>query len=246
MVPLKSPSIVVAQAADQGQQRDSMQDSVDVRMLDAETALLVVADGMGGAPAGDVASGRALAAVIDTLGQRDWSDPDVALAEAVAAANEAVWQEAVADPRKAGMGTTLVIALVSAGGARIANVGDSRAYGLLGGELRQLSDDHSYVGEAVRDQRMTPAEARAHPYRNVITRVVGTQPHVEPDLVATDLAPGDTILLSTDGLHGPLDDASIAAILAANGLDGAARALIEAANAAGGPDNIAVALAGIV
>jgi protein phosphatase len=143
------------------------------------------------------------------------------------------------------MGTTLMIALVTAGGARIANVGDSRAYGLLRGELRQLSDDHSYVGEAIRDGRMTPEEARVHPYRNVITRVAGTQPHVEPDLVSTDLASGDTILLSTDGLHGPLDDAAIADLLTANGsdLDAAAAALIDAANAAGGPDNIAVALA---
>ena len=244
MPALNSPSIVVAQASDQGRLRDSMQDSVDARMLDAETALLVVADGMGGAPAGDVASGTALAAVIDRLDQHDWADPDVALAEALAAANESVWKEALADPRKAGMGTTLVIALVTSSGARIANVGDSRAYGLLRGALRQLSDDHSYVWEAIHDGRMTPEEARVHPYRNVITRVVGTQPCVEPDLVSTDLASGDTILLSSDGLHGPLDDAAIADILTATGSDlDAAAALIDAANAAGGPDNIGVALA---
>ena len=224
-----------------------MQDSVDARLLDSETALLVVADGMGGAPAGDVASATALAVVSERLTQVDWrrADPEAALTDAVTAANESVWNEALADPHKAGMGTTLVIGLITTSGARIANVGDSRAYGMHNGDLRQLSDDHSYVAEAIRDQTMTPEEARIHPYRNVITRVVGTQPAVEPDLVSLELAAGDAILLSTDGLHGPLDDASIAGILAANGSDlaGAGRALIDAANAAGGPDNIAVALA---
>ena len=241
-------------ASDIGQARRSMQDSVEgLALVGSDAALLLVADGMGGAPAGDVASQLAVEAARRSVESRGASavaaDEDLSdlLQEAVHAANDAVWSRATSEPDTRGMGTTLVLAIVRPGRAAIANVGDSRAYLLRQGSLDQITVDHSYVAEAVRAGRLSPEEARTHSHRNIITRVVGTQDAVEGDISLIAFDEGDTLLLCTDGLHGPLDDAAITAVLADSGLadaglDGAER-LIAAANQAGGPDNIAVALA---
>ena len=246
-------------ASDIGRARRSMQDSIEgVALLDSDAALLLVADGMGGAPAGDVASQLAVEAARRSVESQGFSattaDEDVAdlLQEAVRAANDAVWSRATTEPGTRGMGTTLVLAIVRPGRAAIANVGDSRAYLLRQGSLDQITVDHSYVAEAVQAGRLTAAEARIHSHRNIITRVVGTQDTVEADISLIAFDEGDTLLLCTDGLHGPLDDAEIATVLAESVLADAglapgdltgAERLIAAANQAGGPDNIAVALA---
>lgn len=241
-------------ASDIGRARRSMQDSVEgVALVDSAAVLLLVADGMGGAPAGDVASQLAVEAARRSVESQALStaaaDKDIAdlLQEAVRAANDAVWSRATSEPGTRGMGTTLVLAIVRPGRAAIANVGDSRAYLRRQGSLDQITVDHSYVAEAVRAGRLSPEEARVHSHRNIITRVVGTQDSVEADISLIAFDEGDTLLLCTDGLHGPLDDTEIATILADSvladaALDGAER-LIAAANQAGGPDNIAVALA---
>ncbi|HJN91852.1 MAG TPA: protein phosphatase 2C domain-containing protein [Dehalococcoidia bacterium] len=238
-----------ASASDVSRRRDSMQDTVDVRSLPkADAVLLTVADGMGGAAAGDVASRLAVEAAAAFLEERAAPEQDhdavaVLLQEAVSVANAAVRADVEQNPSRAGMGTTLVLAWVEEGWVTIANVGDSRAYLWHEDELRQVSEDHSYVEERVRAGRLTREEARIHPYRNVITRVIGTQDGVEADIITRSLAVGGLVLLATDGLHGPVDDAAIATLLHGADLEALAQGLVAAANQAGGPDNIGVAIA---
>ena len=238
-----------ASASDVGRRRDSMQDPVTARSLSAASAvLLVVADGMGGAAAGDVASHLAAevsATFIEKSATGDLDPEAVAalLQEAISLANAAVLADVDTNPSRAGMGTTLVLAWVEEDHVTIANVGDSRAYVRHEEALEQVSEDHSYVEERVRAGRLTPEEARVHPYRNVITRVIGTQAEVTGDLMTRRLSAGDLVLLATDGLHGPVDDEAIARRLDHPDLDVLAQGLIDAANEAGGLDNIGLAVA---
>ena len=215
----------------------------DAVAVDDALGLAALADGMGGLPDGDLASREAVAAALAWLKAMDDGGHD-ALARAVLAANARV--RALAEERGAVMGTTLeLLALDGDGACRLAHVGDSRAYLWRDGRLSRLTRDDSLVQELVDRGAMNADEAARSPQRNVITRAVGLEAHVEPALMRVTLARDDLLLLCSDGLWDMLDDAGIAAHLEAAGgdLPRCAAALVAAANDAGGADNIAVVLA---
>ncbi|MBR6029378.1 MAG: Stp1/IreP family PP2C-type Ser/Thr phosphatase [Clostridia bacterium] len=199
-----------------------------------------VCDGMGGHRGGEIAS--ALAAEVLLAALQPQSPSSAALSEAVTAANRAVFDKAQADEELSGMGTTLTVVWMSPEEAYIAHVGDSRCYLLRGGELRQLTDDHSIVMEMVRAGIITPEQAEGHPMRNIITRAVGTDETVEADLLSERRAPDDVWLICSDGLHGMVSEDFIRETLSAEGRspEKAARILLDAALAAGGRDNVSV------
>ena len=202
--------------------------------------LMVVADGMGGAQAGEVASGVA----VDTIGALPDGVGAEELKEAVIRANREIRRMAEENPRQSGMGTTVTAALLREGGVEVVQVGDSRAYLLRAGALRQITQDHSVVAELVRRGDLSPKEAEQHPRRNVITRALGADAEVRPDTFSVDLVPGDVLALCSDGLCGYVSDDDIArALRDSPTLKRAAERLIELANDAGGPDNITVVLA---
>jgi serine/threonine protein phosphatase PrpC len=206
-----------------------------------EPPLFAIADGMGGAQAGELAS-RLAAAAIEEAGAAG-GDAD-AVAGAVRAANARIFERSLTDPAVAGMGTTATVALVDehAGTLTLAHVGDSRGYRYREGVLEQLTTDHSLVAELVRTGRLTEAEAAVHPHRSVITRALGTEADVEVDTRTLELAPGDLVLLCSDGLSAMVRDEEIARLLGKSERDpyAAAEALVRAANAAGGEDNVTV------
>lgn len=206
----------------------------------ARLPVIAVADGMGGAKAGEVAAQVAVEAV---AGLTEPVTPE-GMRRAIQRANRAIRRMASEDPDKSGMGTTLTAAMVEDGRLDVVHVGDSRAYLWRDGTLRQLTEDHSVVAELVRRGSISPEDAETHPHRNVITRALGAEPEVVPDFVTEDLRDGDVLLLCSDGLSSYVREDRIAAALAgAATLDDAARALVESANAAGGTDNVTVVLA---
>jgi serine/threonine protein phosphatase PrpC len=211
--------------------------------------LYAVADGMGGAQAGEVASKLAVAALAEHPHGHGPVGED-AVVTLVREANRRIFRRSVEDPAAAGMGTTVTVALVDedAGTAAIGHVGDSRAYRIRDGVLEQLTTDHSVVAELVRAGRLTEEEALEHPYRSAITRALGTEEEVDVDTFTVLLQPGDTYLLCSDGLTSMMRDEEILGLASAHGddLDALADALIDAANAAGGDDNITVVLFEIV
>lgn len=195
--------------------------------------LFAVCDGMGGANAGEVASGLAA----ETLAAEVAAGKP--LHEAANAANAAVFQRAQDNLEQTGMGTTLTAFLLEGGdAARFAHIGDSRAYLLRDGELHQLSDDHSLVGEMVRDGRLTQEEAAVHPHRSILSRALGTEPVARIDEFTQDLLPGDVLLLCSDGLSGPVSADAIRVALTRSDPQAAAERLIVEARRQGGPDNI--------
>lgn len=209
----------------------------------AQPPLFVVADGLGGHEAGEVASSIAVETLRDHAPRR----PDAkALARAVKAANREVIRSAREGLGKHGMGTTLTAAIVEGTRIAIAHVGDSRAYLLHDGALARVSDDHSMVADMIRRGQLTEAEARYHPNRSVITRALGTDVNMLADTYELDASPGDRLLLCSDGLTGMLEDAMIAEVLAdERSPEAAGKALIDAANNAGGHDNISVVIVDI-
>lgn len=235
----------VSARTDRGRVRSENQDAVlgrtgTLRLRPDEVALVAVADGMGGGPAGALASREALRELAAAFAQETGDVPE-RLARSVARANRHVYGFVERNPAYAGMGTTVVAAAVGPGRAWLANVGDSRAYLLRNDRLERLTEDHSWVEEQVRAGVMTAREAARSPYRNVITRAVGTDPDVEPDLFGpVELLEGDILLLCSDGLHGLLEDRQILALARETEFSGLAEALVDAANAAGGTDNISV------
>jgi protein phosphatase len=208
-----------------------------------EPPFFAIADGMGGAQAGEVAS-RLAAAVFEEGAAAIQGEEGVATV--VRAANARIFERAVHDPSVAGMGTTATVAVVdeSAATVTIAHVGDSRAYLYRLGALEQLTTDHSLVGELVRSGRLTEDEAAVHPHRSVITRALGTDADVEVDTLTHEVVPGDLVLLCSDGLSAMVRDEEIVRVLEASGgaPSEAAAALVAAANAAGGEDNVTVVL----
>ena len=204
--------------------------------------LFAIADGMGGAQAGEVASGLAAAVLEEATGEDRGEERVAAL---IQEANRRVFQRSNEDAATSGMGTTMTVALVDNTDSTIAfgHVGDSRAYRIRGGELVQLTDDHSLVGELVRSGRLSPEEAESHPQRSVITRALGTEPDVDVDTFTVETEQHDIYLLCSDGLTDMVSQRDIlAAVEASPDLDDAARALVNAANAGGGEDNITVVL----
>jgi PPM family protein phosphatase len=221
---------------DTGRQRRANEDS----ML-ARPPLFVVADGMGGAQAGEVASRLAVESFQDGLPET--LDAEGSLAAYARQANVSIHELSQANAEHAGMGTTLTAVYVGTEEVAIAHVGDSRAYCLRGGELLRLTDDHSLVDELIRQGKLTAEEAIEHPQRSVITRALGPEPEVEIDTRSYRARDGDVYLLCSDGLTTMVPDDRLAGILLAHPrLRDAGEALIAAANEAGGRDNITVVL----
>jgi len=229
---------IVEQAGrtDVGRQRTANEDSLVV-----QPPLFAVADGMGGAKAGEVASAVAVQAV---EGARESGEPaEAQLAEIVRDANRRIYDLAVADESRRGMGTTLTLAKVHGDEVSLAHVGDSRAYRLRDGELSQLTRDHSLVAELERSGQITPEAAEHHPQRSIITRALGPEPDVEVDTYTLAGRDGDVFLICSDGLTSMISDDEVGSILrSASTLDEAADALVRAANQSGGKDNITVIL----
>ena len=207
-----------------------------------EPPLFAIADGMGGAQAGEVASGLAAAVLAEDGGDERG---ETRVRSLIQEANRRVFRRSSEDAAASGMGTTMTVALVDAEAGTIAvgHVGDSRAYRIRGGALEQLTEDHSLVGELHRSGQLSREEAEAHPQRSVITRAVGTEPDVDVDVATIPAEPGDLFLLCSDGLTDMVSDEEILALLEeSDDLDDAASALVDAANRGGGEDNITVVL----
>jgi PPM family protein phosphatase len=235
-------------ALDTGRARSNNEDAV---RIDESIALAVLADGMGGYNAGEVASAMAVDCICDDMarwlaepaGPRDEEQVCAALMASAQHANQVVFDAAQSRAEYAGMGTTVVAALFNEDRVWIGHIGDSRAYRLRGGKLEQLSRDHSLLQEQIDAGLLTPEEAVYSMNRNLVTRAVGVEPQVELEVVGHELRAGDTVLLCSDGLSDMLPDAAIAQVMRANdNLELAGQALIAAANAAGGRDNISVVL----
>ena len=223
-----------AVASDPGRKRRHNEDAYVV-----EPPLFAIADGMGGARAGEVASRLAAAALLsgDVVGSG---------AERVRAliqeANRSVYERSSQDAEVAGMGTTITVALVENASVTFGHVGDSRAYVLRNGSLEQLTDDHSLVAELVRGGKLSEEEAEHHPQRSVITRALGTDPDVDVDTFTVEAQSGDVYVLCSDGLTDMVGDDEIGEVLSTRreSLEDAAKELIRRANRAGGQDNITV------
>ncbi len=225
-------------ATDVGRVRDGNEDAY---LVDDAMGLIAVADGMGGHRAGEVASATALEALRAAInGGRP-------LRESIEDANDAVYTKSLTDTSLRGMGTTLTAGTLVAGDTLlVGHVGDSRAYLLHDGELRQVTDDHSLVEELVREGRLTADEAAVHPQRSIITRALGVDASVEVDVYPVELVPGDRLLLCSDGLTGMVQPDDIAATLRRESDPARAAAqLVDAANAAGGEDNITVVVVAV-
>lgn len=235
--------LLLAAVTDRGTMRAENQDVVALLALEqASGSALVVADGMGGHPDGRLAATLAVSAASGHL--RASEDPAVALAGAVAAANQAILARARPDERGRSMGTTLVAAVVRGGRTTVANVGDSRAYLVRDGLATQITVDHSWVAEQVRAGLLSAADAQRHPRRSRVTRALLGEP-VEPDLFEVNLRPGDILLLCSDGLWEALAPERIAELLGGGeALEERAAALVDAALQAGSTDNVTVALCG--
>jgi len=225
-----------AGATDTGRTRRRNEDSYVVA-----PPLFCVADGMGGAQAGEVASRLAAAAVEDVVDQGGRSGPE-RVTSLIQEANRRVYERASVDPTVSGMGTTMTVALLEERGVTIGHVGDSRAYLVRAGVLKQLTEDHSLVNELVKSGKLSREEAEQHPQRSVITRALGTDPDVDVDAFTVDAQPGDLFLICSDGLTSMVDNEEILTLLERNrgDLKGATKSLLTAANRGGGEDNITV------
>ena len=217
---------------------------------DSHRGVFMVADGMGGHAAGEVASEMAVQIVarallqIESVAQPDASDRT---AQSLRDANRAIYDRMLAENDKQGMGTTSSVLLLSDGRYLIGQIGDSRIYMLRDGALTQLTKDHSYVQEQVDAGLLTPEQARYHPYSNVITRCVGAGESVEPDLYGGEVRPGDVFLVASDGLTGMVDDRRLQQILLARSGPGRiVDSLIAEANGRGGLDNITAIVVQVV
>ena len=227
--------VSVGVQSDVGRVREGNEDSFLV-----DGPLYVVADGMGGHLAGDVASSTAVDVISKRSSSASADDPQT-LAELIRGANAAIWERASSDPELHGMGTTCTLVLLDDTRAHIAHVGDSRAYLLRDGELRQLTEDHTLVARMVREGRLREEEAERHPQRSIITRALGVDADVEVDLSMLDLRSGDRLLLCSDGLSSMIDRDEIAGGLSEHpDPQDAADDLVARANDAGGEDNITV------
>lgn len=232
--------LTVAARTDVGMIRSGNEDSFFAHAT-RERGIFIVADGMGGHAAGEVASEMTVQIISREL--HDLRDADGSAEERVSdsirQANRAVYERTMQESDKQGMGTTASVLLVSGSRYLIGQVGDSRIYLLRDGALKQLTKDHSYVQEQVDAGLLTPEQARYHPYSNVITRCVGASDAVDPDTYSGDLKPGDTFLVASDGLTGMVDDRRLQQLLLSRASAGrVVDALIAEANYRGGLDNI--------
>ncbi len=226
-----------------GLKRATNQDYVLAQELAGGSILLAVADGVGGVGGGETASAEAIQALAAELDKMPESDPRAALSRAFSVANERVRARAAKRPELQRMASTLVAALVRGNEAWVASAGDSRAYHFGQNELRQLTQDHTWVAEQVRAGRLTEEEAKTNEFRNVITRGIGIEETVEPDIVGPVALPDESLLLlCSDGLSRVVSDPEIAGVLESGTAHEMAERLIALANDAGGPDNISVVI----
>lgn len=246
IIKIEAEGLQLASLTDVGRKRSGNEDSHAVWVSDDPAefarrgALLVVADGMGGANAGEVASRLAADTVVESFRADTGNDPAYALRIAVEAANAKVHGQAQADSSQRGMGTTCTAVAVRGDTVWIGHVGDSRAYLIRGGEIHTLTHDHSLVAELVERGHLTEADAKHDPRRNVVTRSVGALADVQVDAeeIEERLQNGDSLLVCSDGLHGQVTDSEMAMLVSENEIDEACTALIALANERGGPDNI--------
>jgi serine/threonine protein phosphatase PrpC len=236
----------VAKLTDVGRARPHNEDYVDYRIppdpqqLARRGSIFLVADGMGGHQAGEVASRGAVEAVMESYFADANHDVPTSLVRAFRFANQKLHAQAQADASKGGMGTTLVAAVVLGRKVYVANVGDSRAYLINRTGITQITEDHSWVEEQVRAGLLSMEQARRHPQRNLVTRALSSKPSVEVDLFEGEINAGDTILLCSDGLTGRVEDEEIATIVRQHPPHQAAERLVALANERGGNDNITV------
>ena len=222
-----------AVASDTGRRRRRNEDNYVVA-----PPLFAVADGMGGAQAGEIASQLAASAL--EAGDSDGLEGTKRIDALIQEANRRIFDRASTDPTASGMGTTMTVALVEGMTVAIGHVGDSRAYLVRGEQMEQLTEDHSLVNELMKSGRLSEEEAQVHPQRSVITRAVGTDPDVDVDGFTLEAEEGDVILICSDGLSDMVSDEEILELLHANrdDLEKAVKALVAAANRGGGEDNI--------
>jgi protein phosphatase len=238
-------SILVATQTDIGLKRAQNEDHHGswISDQDPEHVVLVIADGMGGAQAGEIASHMAVEHVLDETRAAEPNANVENLRRVVEGANRLIHAASLAQSDRRGMGTTCTAVVLHGANATFAHVGDSRLYLIRNREIRQITRDHSLVAQLLEANHLTPEEARSDPRRNVVTRSVGVGESVEVDGGTLALAPGDTLLLSTDGLHGLASDAELATHAQGPDLERACRDLVELARSRGGHDNITVVLA---
>ena len=243
------PRLLWAARTDVGMIRAGNEDNFSAD-ADAQHGLFIVADGMGGHAAGEVASEMAVQIVKRELHElRDVASGPAAdrMKESLLRANRAIHDRTVSETDKQGMGTTASVLLVTTERYLIGQVGDSRVYLLRDGALRQLTKDHSYVQEQVDAGFLTPEQARYHPYSNVITRCVGASPTVEPDVYDGETRAGDLFLVASDGLTGMVDDRRLQQLLMARvSPERMVHSLIAEANGRGGLDNITAIIVMVV
>jgi serine/threonine protein phosphatase PrpC len=245
---VKQLHVTAAEMTDVGRRRTTNQDNLaqrvptDSYLLEQRGAIFVVADGMGGHAAGEIASTVAVQKIVSDYFDTESNDVLGALAHAIRAANEEILKISRENAEHMGMGTTLVAVVLCQGILYVANIGDSRVYIIRKNRLRQITEDHSWVAEQVRAGVLTEEQARNHVHRNVITRSLGTQPNIVADVFVEVAREGDTLLLCSDGLHGYVTDDDIAQTIMLYEPDEAAKRLVAMANDAGGPDNITVSI----
>ncbi len=241
-----------AQLTDVGRKRPHNEDNMahvipkDPVVMGKQGALFIVADGMGGHAAGEIASEIAVDTVSKVYYQEDSDEVPTLLLRSIKRANALIHQRAAENMLRSGMGTTCVAAIMRGSSAYIANVGDSRAYLVRAGHIKRVSQDHSWVEEQVRAGLLTEDQARSHAQRNVITRCLGTQADVEVDIFYEQLQEGDTLLLCSDGLSGLVSDDDLRAIVEQHPPQESVYHLVERANENGGPDNITVIVVRVI
>ncbi len=240
------PAIKFAAKTDIGQIRENNEDKFDfyepeiLSVLAARGSLFAVADGVGGALAGQIASEMLLKNLISGYYDHPAPDLETALVAAVSNANDRVYGLAQMIPERNGMGSTLTAVVFVEDRVVVAQLGDSRAYLIRDGKIRQVTQDHSWVEEQVRAGILSRQDAELSPFRNVITRSIGAGPTVQPDLFVEEARIGDVWTLCSDGLTGYVEDAEIERIAGSHAPSEATRQLIELANSRGGRDNITV------
>lgn len=237
-------SLIYAAETDKGIVRELNEDSCAIIPVSAESScVFVIADGMGGHNCGELASRLAVEYIKDNLHIEACTDDSVIpreLENIVKKANAAVYEKSLESDEVSGMGTTLTMAVITGKKLTAAHVGDSRLYLVRAGSIKQLTEDHSYIGELVRQGTLTKEEAEKHPRKNVITRAIGCTSEILVDIISYDIEDGDIFVLCTDGLTNMVSEQDILQIVGSSEPEAACAKLIEAANRNGGEDNITV------
>jgi protein phosphatase len=236
-------NLSVGSATDVGQRRDHNEDAFVTYEAEDGAVILVVADGMGGHLAGEVASAIAIE-VLQREVTAPAADPPTVLKSAIELANQEIWSEAERDPEKTGMGSTIVAAIVVGNQAYLANAGDSPAYLVRGGQAQQITRDHGLVAEQIEAGLIRAEDADHHPFRHILTRCLGAEAKVEVELYPPrELQDGDVLILCSDGLTEHVKTRELAALVTADDTTEMAKGLVDVANQRGGHDNITVVVA---